>query len=419
MQFSFLKELVTSPWQIDAITAQIYAPVFRGVLQGLLFEREEPDSKYLPYQVAAKQQSSAAENQQPNEAQQQINVQPLRGVMLKYNSPSGIIGTRTIAANLLKADKNTDVIGHILLIDSGGGQISAVPELSDAIKQLTKPIVAWVDGCMCSAAMYAGSYCKKIIASRDADSVGCIGTMIELSGFPKFNKEPDGFTYVRIYADQSTEKNDEYEAALTGDFKLVKERILNPHNEQFIATIRANRPDVKDEHLKGRTFKASEVVGTLIDSIGAFDTAVQAVLELNNSTVKQLNKSTIKQLNKSTMKQKLTALLTLLAVTELVVEEGQTSLNEQQLEAIEKALATANTAAGELATATAALQTANATIATRDATIAEQAKKISELEAAAGAPTATVVKPTDGGGEPAEPENAYQTVRNILKGANA
>jgi protease-4 len=340
-------------------------------------------------------------------------VQPVRGVMLKNDSGSGIIGTHTMASNLLAADKQPKVCGHILLIESGGGQVAAVPELSDAIKKLSKPIVAFVDGCMCSAAMYVGSYCKQIIASRDTDSVGCIGTMIELSGFPKFNKEPSGYTYARIYADQASEKNDDYEAALTGDFKLVKERVLNPHNEQFIADIRANRPNVKDEHLKGRTFRASEVVGTLIDSIGAFETAVQTVIELSQS-----NNSTIQQLNNSTMKPKLTALMALLAVTELVIEDGQTSLNEQQLEAIENALAAGNTAATDLATANANLQTANATIAERDATIAEQATKITDLEAAAGAPPATVEKPTDGNNDGnQEPENTYQSVKNILKGA--
>jgi protease-4 len=402
MQFSFLKELITSSWQIDAITAQTYAPVLRGVLNGLHFEREDPDSKYQPYQVAA------TTKQLNSSTTKQIYVQPLRGPMLKDDSPSGIIGTRTMAGNLLRADKNINIIGHILLIDSGGGQTLSTPPLSDAIEKLTKPIVAWVDGCMCSAAMHVGSYCKKIIASRDIDSIGCIGTMIELEGFPKFNKEPNGFTYARIYADQATEKNDDYETALTGDFKLIKERLLNPHNENFIAHIRANRPNVKDEHLKGRTFRASEVIGTLIDSIGAFETAVQTVLDLSKSVTQQLNNST-------TMNKKLTAMVALLAVTELVIEDGQTSLNEQQLEAINNALVAGNTATAELATANAALQTANATIATRDVTIAEQAKKITDLEAAAGAPSATAVKSTDGD-ETAEPENTYQNVKNILKG---
>jgi protease-4 len=372
----------------------------------LHFEREDPDEKYKPFQVAATASKTGA-----TASEKTVNVQPVRGVMLKNDSGSGIIGTRTMASNLLAADKQAKVCGHILLIDSGGGQVAAVPELSDAIKKLSKPIVAFVDGCMCSAAMYVGSYCKQIIASRNTDSVGCIGTMIELSGFPKFNKEPNGYTYARIYADQSSEKNDDYETALTGDFKLVKERVLNPHNEQFIADIRANRPNVKDEHLKGRTFRASEIVGTLIDSIGAFETAVQSVVELSQS-----NNSTTQQFN-STMKSKLTALMVLLAVTELVIEDGQTSLNEQQLEAIENALAAGNTAATDLATANANLQTANATIANRDATIAEQATKITDLEAAAGAPPATVVKPTDGNDSNQEPENTYQNVKNILKGA--
>jgi protease-4 len=411
MQYSFLRELVTSAWQVDAITAQIYAPVLRGVFNGLHFEREEPDSKYLPYQVAVTQQPNGSTAQQPNDSTpKRIYVQPMRGIMMKHSTMSGITGTRSMAANLLRADKEKEVIGHILLIESGGGQVAAVPELSDAIKELSKPIVAFVDGCMCSAAMYVGSYCKQIIASHDTDSIGCIGTMIELSGFPKFNKEPDGFTSVRIYADRASEKNDDYETALTGDFKLVKERVLNPHNEQFIADIRANRPNVKDEHLKGRTFRASEVVGTLIDSIGAFETAIQSVVELSNSTTQQFNNST--------MKSKLTALVALLAVTELVIEDGQTSLNEQQLEAIENALAAGNTAATDLATANTNLQTANATIAERDATIAEQAKKITDLEAAAGAPPATAVTSTDGNNNGnQEPENTYQNVRNILKGA--
>jgi protease-4 len=401
MQFSFLRDLVNSVWLIDALTAQIYAPVLRGVFNGLHFEREDPDKKYQPYSIAAASASAIA-------SASEIFVQPLRGVMMKHTTASGTIGTRTMAANLLSADKKKEVIGHILLIESGGGQAAAVPELSNAIKQLTKPIVAYVDGSMCSAAMYVGSYCKQIIASRDADSIGCIGTVIEIGGFPKFNREPDGYTYARIYADGADEKNDEYEAALTGDFKLVKERILNPFNEQFKADIRANRPNVKDEHLKGRTFKASEVIGTLIDSIGAFDSAVQTVIDLSNLSNSKKNMSN----------KKFQALMAVLAITELAITEGQTSLNEQQLEAIENALAAGNTAAAELATANTALQTANATIAARDATIAEQATRIVALEKAAGALPATVVIETDGkNGQ--EPENTYQVVKNILKGANA
>jgi protease-4 len=398
MNFSFIKELITSTWMVDALTVQIYAPVLHGVFKGLMFERENPNKKDEPYSVSV----SLTGKQTSGSNEQSVFVQPINGVMMKHNTESGIIGTRTMADNLLHADKNPNIIGHILKIESGGGQATAVPELTDAIKKLSKPIVAFVDGCMCSAAMYAGSYCNKIIASRETDMIGCIGTMIELAGFPKFNKEPDGYTTVRIYADEATEKNDEYEAAITGDFKLVKERMLNPHNQQFINDILLNRPGVKKEHLKGKTFNAAEVIGTLIDSIGNFQSAIDAVVELNKS--KSHSKKSInmgKQL-------KLTALLTLLAVTELASEDGNSSLNEQQLEAIDNALDAGNKAQTDLAAANTNLQTANSTIADLN-------DKIKELEKAAGAQSATVVTETDSNNETNE-LNRYQQVRNELKG---
>jgi len=394
MQFSFIRDLVKSVWMVDALTAQRYAPVLRGVFNGLHFEREQPDAGSAAYDAKAPAQSNT------QNSNRSVYVQPIRGVMMKHNTESGITGTRTMAKQLLAADKNPDIIGHILKIESGGGQADAVPELTDAIKQLTKPVVAFVDGCMCSAAMYVGSYCKKIIASRETDIVGCIGTMIELGGFPKFNKEPDGFTTVRIYADGSEEKNDEWEAAITGDFKLVKERILNPHCEQFKTDIRANRPGVKDEHLKGRTYNAGEVIGVLVDEIGTFDYALQEVVKLSEiQNSKNMS---------SKSKLKLTTLLTILAVQELVIEDGQTSLNEEQLTAIETALANAAPLQSQL-------DAANATIAERDRTIASQNEKIAELEKAPGAQSATVVKDTDGAGEGTS-SNVYQDVRNALKG---
>ena len=400
MQFSFIRDLVNSVWMVDALTLEIYAPVLRGIFNGLQFEREQSDDKYKPYNIAVKENSS---NPQSDKS---IFVQPVRGMMMKHDTMSGLAGARTMAQNLLNADNNQNIIGHILVIESGGGQADAVPELADAIGKLTKPIVAWVDGYMCSAAMYVGSYCKKIIASRETDMVGCIGTMIQLGGFPKFNKDADGFTSVRIYADGSDEKNDDYETALTGDFKLIKERILNPHNERFKTNMQANRPGVKDEHLKGRTFPAGEVVGILVDEIGNFDTAVQAVMSLSKKTSKVNNMSN----------KKLTNLTTTLGITELVVNEGHASLNEQQLESVENALATGAQSAADLATANANLQTANATIAERDATITAQAARIAELEKSPGASQATVVVDTDSNLSGDSEATPYETARKILKG---
>ncbi|MDR2066019.1 MAG: S49 family peptidase [Prevotellaceae bacterium] len=402
MHYSFIKEIITSSWQIDTITLQQYAPLLRGILTlGLQFEREDADEICKSYRISAE---TPVKNQDSRKLS--VFVQPVKGILMKNDTNSGIIGTKTMAKNLLAADKDSNIIGHILFIESGGGQSSAVPELSDAIKQLTKPIVAFVDGCMCSAAMYVGSYCQQIIASRQTDSIGCIGTMVEISGFPKFNKEPDGYTYVRIYADDATEKNDEFETALTGDFKLIKERILNPANQQFVNDIKTNRPNARDEHLKGRTFKASEVVGILIDSIGDFKTAVDAVIELSKSKNNNHNSK-----NMTENKMKLTALPAVLALTELAFEDGQTSLNEEQIEAIDVALSAGNKATAELASANENLQNANNTIAERDATVKTLNEEIAALKKQPGAAPAEAVDEPDG-----EQTNVYCSVRDELKG---
>ncbi|MDR2127351.1 MAG: S49 family peptidase [Prevotellaceae bacterium] len=403
MQYSFIKELVTSTWAIDALTMQMYAPILGGVFAGLHFDREPTDADNIPYTYNIK--AHVKQDDGDTSKFHQIYVQPLRGIMMKRSTESGITGTERIAEYLLDADQNPEITGHILLIDSGGGQTGAVPVLADAIQKLTKPIVAFVDGMMCSAAMHAGSYCNRIIASRNTDSIGCIGTVVELSGFPKFNKEPDGYTRVRIYADASSEKNEEYEAALTGDFKLIKERILNPANQRFIADIKANRPNVMDEHLKGRTFTAAEVTGTLIDSIGDFQSAVEAVIELSKSKKKNHNSK-----NMTKNKTKLTALLACLALTELAIEDGQTSLNEQQLEAIDSALLAGSKVEDELAAAKLNLQQANTDINECDRTIKTLNEKIAELEKSAGAASAAAVVDD----EPSE-INLYANVLNELK----
>jgi ClpP class serine protease len=144
-------------------------------------------------------------------------------------------------------------------------------------------VVAWVDGMMCSAGQFAGSYCREIIASRETDLVGSIGTMTIWEG-RKANslEDSEGVIHQRIYADDATQKNEEFETAINdGNFKLTRERILNPLNFEFVSEIRKSRPGVEDKHLHGRAFPADEVVGSLVDYIGDFNYAIQRVIALS------------------------------------------------------------------------------------------------------------------------------------------
>jgi len=300
-----------------------------------------------------------------------INVVDLKGVMLRDDGPCGQLGTRTLAAELLKQDANAAIVGHILFVDSGGGAANSVPDLAEAIQACQKPVVAFVDGYMCSAAMYAGSYCDSIIAHRDDDRIGCIGTMIQLEDWPKQVKEQDGFVHIRVYADGSDEKNSEYEKALEGNFALLKERILNPLNERFKADVKQNRPAATDDQLTGRTYDAKSVVGTLIDEIGGFDRAVNKVIELSNVKITKM--------------EGLTHLQQIESCKDLQMVDDVVSLNQEQLNDIDKKLSEGSKVA-ELTEQLSQAQAQNSQLTSERDNLQEEVAtkqtRIDELEAA-------------------------------------
>ena len=130
-----------------------------------------------------------------------------------------------------------------------------------------------------------------------------------------------------------------------------KERVLNPHNERFKADIRKNRPNVSDDQLKGRTYEAKDVVGTLIDAIGRFDTAVAKVMELSTLNITQMKENQNLQ--------------SLESCHDLQEVDGCVTLNKEQLAEIDAAIGVGITE--------------KALNETNTKTISEQAKTIANL----------------------------------------
>lgn len=256
-----------------------------------------------------------------------VSVVRLEGVMMRDGDVCQY-GTRDVASWLLNGEKDSRVLGSIVIVDSGGGAADSVRDLADAIRACTKPVVAFCDGYMCSAAYYAASYCGSIIAHDRRNMVGCIGTMIELGGYQKKSVDEDGFVRIRIYADGSEEKNSDYEKALEGDERPIRENLLNPLAEDFRSDVKANRPDATDDQLKGRTYFAQDVVGSLIDGIGNIEDAVSKTLELSNSKITEM--------------KGFEALQSLSTCRNLQMVDGHVNLNGEQLLEIDTALADAN-----------------------------------------------------------------------------
>jgi ClpP class serine protease len=286
MDYRLAKEIYNQPWHVDLmtwgpLTASLnYFRTTRADYQG--------DKSNQSFLVLKQETVLVNQNYQLDdlkEGDKAVAVIMLDGPITKHGGLSHY-GTLELAAKIRAFNADERVVGFIISVESGGGSSMAVAEMSDAMQEVSKPIVVWGDGIMASAAMYIASYADYIFMHRNTDRVGSIGTMIEFAGYPKQSEDKqDGMRFVRLYATESSRKNFEFEEAINeSNFKPITDKLLNPTNERFISDMKQNRPNVTEEQLSGQIYDASEVVGTLIDDIGTFKDAVNKVLELSSKS---------------------------------------------------------------------------------------------------------------------------------------
>lgn len=454
MQYSIASEIFGLPWHISVQGLQQYMPVVRGMLNGAnIFEESEPKEN-IPFVVSAntlnpliswstpEEDLDDEDDNEEDEAtyEKVVHVLPLRGVLMKNDMMCGPRGARTIGRRLVNADKDKSVIGHVIIIEGPGGAAHAVAEMTDAIKECTKPIVVWVDGLMCSAHMYVGAYAQERIASRATDMVGCIGTMLVYSG--RISKSEENLfkeREVTIYADEAFEKNEEYEQAINEfNFKPAKERLLNPHNEQFVNDMKAQLPGVEDQHLHGRTFQAKEVIGSLVDSIGSFDDAVNRVIVLANyqKEIPASNSGGQTENNNSSSytSMKFPKIQSALAMDSLEFEaDGRRTFTEDEMTALETAIGGTSSAELEnqlelensarlaaeasLQTAQEATTAAEQIVVERDQVIATLQSEIAALKAgpAEQAAIAATEQDTEGAAKPGPVSSKHEDLGSQLE----
>ena len=354
MHYSFLRDILSQAFMIEPSLLPIYNELFRGLLMGA---RMEDEKEVL---------QSTIEVNSNNNNKKSVNVVNLKGLMTRHDGECNY-GTRTIARHLREADEDKSVIGHIIVIDSGGGAANSVPDLAEAIEALEKPCVAFVDGMMCSAAIYAGSYCDYIIANREDDRVGCVGTMIQIVDYPKSGQISTGEISVRVYADGSEEKNQDYEEALQGNIQMIKDEVLNPLNANFVKAMKTNRNLNDNTLLKGKTYFAKDVVGTLIDEIGDFQTAVDKVVSLS--------KQNSKTQNISNMFENISKLPSCAVIEE--AEDKTVTLSTAQITEIDTEFGKLNT---QLADAQKSINTLNSSLSAKENRIKELEKALEEVD---------------------------------------
>jgi signal peptide peptidase SppA len=269
-----------------------------------------------PFKAAAMYEDVPGKSRK-NGTSSTVRIIPIEGVMVKKKSFEMMLmeyffgiksnTTRDVIKALQEADKDESINAIVLVADTPGGTVDGTQSLASSIAACSKPVVGFIDGMCASAGYYALSQCQEIIAEEPDSLVGSIGTVMQFFNYAGY-LDQEGQKMVKITADSSPDKNNlpnAYEEVTEAQISEAK-AILNPANQRFINTVKAGRAKIKAEHLTGKVYAASEVVGSLIDQIGGLSVAVDRAAYLaskQNSSTQKKEKTTMEQTEASVLRE--------------------------------------------------------------------------------------------------------------------
>ncbi|CCH01658.1 protease IV [Fibrella aestuarina BUZ 2] len=184
---------------------------------------------------------------------------------------------------------DANVTSVVLKLNGPGGNANAGEKFANFLRNYPLPVTAWIDYGMAASAHYmlACACSGGIVASRPTDLVGSIGTYLPWQSIKGYLKKM-GIEQVDIYAEQSTEKNQEARAAEAGDFSLLKAYVTQIA-AGFIEFVKECRSEAlvavkgKDP-FKGAIYQATEALELgLIDAIGPIEDAIARVRSQPNT----------------------------------------------------------------------------------------------------------------------------------------
>lgn len=196
---------------------------------------------------------------------------------LSFNSDS--VASEDIIWAIQKANEDPKIQAIFVEVDSGGGSPIAGEEISIAVKNSDKPVVALIRSLGASSAYWAISGADKIFASKNS-AVGSIGvTGSYLSNTAKNIK--DGYGYEQLSAGKYKDSGSP-DKPLTNEERALFLRDINIIYDNFTETVAKNRnlslDDVKHVADGSTVLGESAKALGLIDEIGG-ENEVEKYLE--------------------------------------------------------------------------------------------------------------------------------------------
>lgn len=180
-------------------------------------------------------------------------------------------GSEDVTGIITGAEADDSIKAIILEIDSLGGSPVAGEEISKALKDATKPTVAFIRSAGDSSAYLAATGADRIFASKYSD-VGSIGVTMSYLDYSKQNKN-DGLTYNSLSSGKFKDSGDP-DKNLSAEEKTLFMRDVNIMHQNLVNDIAQNRNlDVKkvQDLADGSTMLGEAALKNgLIDAIGGY-----------------------------------------------------------------------------------------------------------------------------------------------------
>jgi len=202
--------------------------------------------------------------------------------MNAFSRISGGVSSQLLAMDLRDAVANPAVSSILLYIDSPGGAVDGTQELANEIYRARgqKPIIAYTDGLIASAAYWIGSAADKIYISGDTVQVGSIGVVAQHVDVSKA-EERWGYKTTEITAGRYKRIASQYEPLTESGRRSIQDSVDHIYTV-FVNDVARNRKlsaepvkDGKDEYIPwadGRLFMGlqAQEMG-LVDGVSTLD----------------------------------------------------------------------------------------------------------------------------------------------------
>lgn len=233
-------------------------------------------------------------------AQDGIGVIAVKGPLVNrdswINRYVGVTSYADIRRALVYASQDASIKGILLDVESGGGAVSGVADTGNLIKTIdkkVKPVWAYADGHMASAAYWLGASARQVFSSNTA-IVGSIGVICTHQEYSKAMKTAGiGVTVMRAGEFKALANSHE---PLTD---VAVQQIQNQLNAAYsvfiehVADARGTTVPVADQRMgQGREFFGEQALAAgLVDGISAFDAVFSRfhAKVLDNKAVTQNN----------------------------------------------------------------------------------------------------------------------------------